>query len=996
MKTTLNPLIARFRLLLRQPTFRIARKVVVAVLGGTVVLVGLAMVVLPGPAILVIPLGLAILATEFLWARRWLKRARGLLPTGHQPPPAPTAGHGWHQLPTEDVLAQNHSSASGLSAPEAAQRLATQGPNELKEGQRISPLQLLLGQFKSLIIWILIAAGVVSGLLGETIDAIAILTIVVLNAAIGFYQEFNAEKSIAALQKMTAPQAKVRRGGQVISIPAAGIVTGDILALEPGDLVAADARLLVAASLTCIESALTGESEAVTKHSATIEPGEVPLADRANMLFMGTSVTTGTGQAVVVATGMQTELGRIAGLMQEAGAEARTPLEKKLHSFGRVLVWAALGIVALLFGLGLLRGTKPFELFMTSVSLAVAAVPEGLPAVVTVALSLGVLRMARRRALVRKLAAVETLGSTTVICTDKTGTLTVGAMTVRALFVAGQSYEVTGEGYGPDGEVHVEGGKAAPSHAAPLLELATVLLGCNNAHLVQADGAWKTVGDPTEGALLAAGRKAGGDRARIEQEWPQQHELPFDSDRKRSAVIRRLPDGRLRAFVNGAPGPLLARCTHHTTREGVRPLAATDREHILAQVAVMAQQALRVLASARRDLDHAAPAELTADAVERELVFVGLTGMFDPPRPEAREAVARCHAAGIRVVMITGDHPHTATAIARDLGLAAKDDLAITGVELDQMTDDELRRRAPVTAVYARVTAAHKLRIIRAWQANDAVVAMTGDGVNDAPAIKGADIGIAMGQAGTEVTKQAADMIITDDNFATIVSAVEEGRGIYDNIRKTLQYLLAGNTGELLLMTGCVIIGLPTPLLPIHLLWINLVTDGLPALCLATDPIDPDVMKRRPRRPAERLTDRGFLRTMFLTGVLTAGVAFVVYYHGLQTGSPETARTSAFAVLVFAELLRSFGARSETKPLWRIPLFTNVNLVAVVAVSFGLQIWSQHSATLGRFLKTSFLPFDDGLWLLALGSIPLLLLEGVKLVRNQRARASMPPAPAPP
>ncbi len=889
----------------------------------------------------------------------------------------------WHSLSAEAVLTELAATADGLSSQEAAQRLTANGPNELKEGRRISPLQILLGQFQSLLIWILIVAGVVSGLLGEVVDAIAILAIVVLNALIGFYQEFNAEKSIAALKKMTAPQAKVRRDGQVTSIPASGVVTGDILALEAGDLIAADARILEAASLKCIESALTGESESVAKQSAILEVGDIPLGDRANMVFMGTSIAAGTGRAVVVAAAMSTELGRIAGLMDEAGAEEKTPLQQKLTSFGRVLVWAALGVVALLFGLGLMRGTKLLELFMTSVSLAVAAVPEGLPAVVTVALSLGVLRMARRRALVRKLAAVETLGSTTVICTDKTGTLTIGEMTVRSLYVAGQRYEVTGEGYGPEGEVRLEGRKPEAQHAVPLLELATILLGCNNAHLVQEEGTWKTIGDPTEGALLAAGRKAGGDRERIEREQPKQHEIPFDSDRKRSTVIRRLPDGKLRAFTNGAPGVLLERCTSLYTSTGVRPITDEDRQRILAQTTAMAQQALRVLGSAYRELDHASPGELTAEEVERDLVFVGLTGMYDPPRPEAKDAVARCHAAGIRVVMITGDHPETATAIAREIGIASPDEAAVAGVELDKMSDDELRKRVAKIAVYARVTAEHKLRIIRAWKANDAVVAMTGDGVNDAPAIKGADIGIAMGKAGTEVTKQAADMIITDDNFATIVAAVEEGRGIYNNIRKTLQYLLAGNTGELLLMTMCVIIGLPTPLLPIHLLWINLVTDGLPALCLAIDPIDPDVMKRHPRLRSERLANRGFLRLMFLTGFLTAGVAFAVYYYVLQAGNTETARASAFAVLVFAELMRSFGARSETKPVWRIPLFTNVSLIIVVAISFGLQVLSQHNATLGRILKTPYLPFTDCLWLLALGSIPLLILEIVKLVRQR-------------
>jgi Ca2+-transporting ATPase len=892
----------------------------------------------------------------------------------------------WHSQSVEDVLARLESEPTGLSATEAAKRLAGDGPNELEEGERISPLHIFFGQFKSLIIWILIVAGLVSGVLGEMVDAIAILAIVVLNAVIGFYQEFNAEKSIAALKNMTAPHAKVWRDGQVTSVPASGIVAGDVLALEAGDLVAADARLLQAASLKCIESALTGESEAVTKQPGTLKQDDVPLGDRENMVFMGTSVAAGTGQAVVVATGMKTELGRIAGLIEKAGADDGTPLQQKLDSFGRILVWATLGIVVLLFGLGLLRGTEFFELFMTSVSLAVAAVPEGLPAVVTVSLALGVLRMSRRRALVRKLPAVETLGSTTVICTDKTGTLTVGEMTVRALYVGDQSYEVTGEGYGPDGEVLFQGRSVEPQHAAPLLELATILLGCNNAHLVQQEGTWKVVGDPTEGALLAAGSKAGGNQERIEKELPKHHEIPFDSDRKRSTVIRRMPDGRLRAFINGAPDVLLERCTSLYTRVGVRPMTDEDRRNIVAQNTAMAEQALRVLGSAYRDLDEASPVDLTADTVERDLVFAGLSGMYDPPRQEAKEAVAKCRAAGIRVVMITGDHPRTAMAIARQIGIASAGDMAIAGIEVDKLSDDELRQGAARIAVYARVTAEHKLRIIRAWKANDAVVAMTGDGVNDAPAIKGADIGIAMGRSGTEVTKQAADMIVTDDNFASIVAAVEEGRGIYDNIRKTLQYLLAGNTGELLLMTACVVIGLPTPLLPIHLLWINLVTDGLPALCLATDPIDPDVMKRHPRRRSERITDGGFLGTMLLTGMLSAGVSFAVYLYGLETETPELARTHAFAVLVFAELLRSFGARSETKPVWRISLLTNINLAIVVSVSFSLQVWSHHNAILGRFLKTSSMSLADCFLLLAVGAIPLIVLELVKVARNARGQ----------
>ena len=889
----------------------------------------------------------------------------------------------WHQLTDADAVRQLQSSAQGLTTMESARRLAAAGPNTLTAGVGISPFQIFLGQFKSLMIWILVGAGVISGLFGEATDAVAILAIVVLNAAIGFYQEYSAEKSIAALKQLTAPQATVRRDGGVRPIPAAGIVTGDILVLAAGDLVGADARLLSSAALKCVEAALTGESNAVRKSPGPLAAADVPLGDRSNLVFMGTGVATGSGEAVVVATGMQTELGRIAGLLTAAGAEEETPLQKKLDAFGRVLVWAALGIVTLLFCLGLARGSPPLALLLTSISLAVAAVPEGLPAVVTVALSLGVMRMARRRALVRKLAAVETLGSTNVICTDKTGTLTVGEMTVRALYVAGSVYEVTGAGYRPGGEVRFEGKRPAEAQAGSLRELADVMLACNQAHLVEEAGVWRTVGDPTEGALLVAGAKAGGNRARLEREQPMQREFPFDSDRKRSSTVRRLPDGRLRVYCNGAPGAVLAQCTQLATASGVIALTAAERDQLLAHTTAWAGKSLRVLGSAYRDLPDLAPADLTIEHAERDLVFVGLAGMQDPPRPEAKAAIARCHAAGIRVVMITGDHPATAAAIARDLGVAPKITV-ITGAELDPLSEADLRHRVGAISVYARVTAAHKLRIVRALQAEGAVVAMTGDGVNDAPAIKGADIGIAMGRTGTEVTKQAADMIITDDNFATIVAAVEEGRGIYDNIRKTLQYLLAGNTGELLLMTGCVLVGLPIPLLPIHLLWINLVTDGLPALCLATDPIDSDVMKRHPRQRLESITDRRFLFTMMLTGILTAGVAFAVYDHLLHTGTPADARTAAFAVLVFAELLRAFGARSSTKALWRIPLFSNTPLVLVVVLSFALQFGSQHNAALGRFLKTTALPTADFLLLLILGAIPLAVLELVKFVRPSR------------
>ncbi len=892
----------------------------------------------------------------------------------------------WHSRSTEEALDSLDVSIHGLTAAEAARRLERDGPNELKQTGHFSVWRMLAGQFNSLIIWILIAAGAVSGFLGQHMDAFAILAIVLLNAAIGFYQEYRAEQSIEALKKLTAPNATVRRDGKLVSIPSVAIVKGDILSLEAGDRIGADARILRAASLKCIESSLTGESVAVAKSSANLTSIDTPLGDRENMLFLGTSVAAGRGEAVVVAIAKETELGRIAQLLEEAVADKGTPLQRRLDVLGRTLLWAALVVVALSFGLGWLRGIALLDLALTSISLAVAAIPEGLPALVTVALSVGVVRLARRGALVRKLAAVETLGSTSVICTDKTGTLTVGEMTVRQLFVGERRYHVSGEGYGPAGEVQYEGKKAEGDHLMPLGELANNMLGCNSSHLLEDAGIWKTVGDPTEGALLVAGTKAGGNRQQIEQNFPKTGEIPFDSDRKRSSVTRRMPTGGLRAFVNGAPGVVLKLSTQLFTGTNIRPLTPDDRERILKHASDMADQSLRVIASGYADLPANSPVDSVA-SVESNLVFVGLTGMHDPPRPEAKSAIAKCYAAGISVVMITGDHPSTAVAIAGELGIKSAR-TAVTGLELDKMSEEDLRLRAPLISVYARVTAENKLRIVRVLRANGEVVAMTGDGVNDAPALQGADIGVAMGRSGTEVTKHAADIILTDDNFTTIVAAVEQGRGIYSNIRHTLQYMLAGNAGELLLMTACVAVGLPSPLLPIHLLWINLVTDGLPALALATDAVDPDVMLRPPRPRLERITDRAFLRTMLLTGFLTAALGFGVFLYGLKTGSLEAARGSAFTVVVFAELLRSFGARGETKPIWRIPLLSNPNLVIVVVLSIGLQVMSQHNEAFGSFLKTPPMTFADCLRLLALGTLPLAVLEGVKTIRRFQRRHS--------
>ncbi len=894
---------------------------------------------------------------------------------------ASVGSRAWHALDEDAVLAMLSSSRSGLSQDVAARRLVEHGPNEVRHAVRIRPVTLLIGQFKSLIVWILVAAALVSGIMGEWADCIAIVSIVLANGFIGFYQEYNAERSLAALRRMTAPRARVRREGRSLSIPAGEVVPGDVLELEAGDLVPADARVLEAAAFKTGEAALTGESEAVDKEVVLLEGEGIALGDRRNMVFMGTSVATGKGLALAVVTGMGTEIGQIAELLAGAATEDKTPLQKRLDAFGRILVWSSLGVVGLIFALGLVRGIPGLELFLTSVSLAVAAVPEGLPAIVTIALAVGVQRMAARRALVRKLHAVETLGSANVICTDKTGTLTVGEMTVRALWTLGTNYEVTGEGYGPEGTIRAKGG-ALLRPEGPLRELLTAFVGCNDASLAQQDGAWKVIGDPTEGALLTAGAKLPLPAADIERELPRVAEVPFNSDRKRMTVVRRRRDGSFLVLTKGAPDVLLGLCTRVRDAAGVRVMTDEDRRTILAENAAMAQRALRVLAAASRDLDPGYDPS-SAETVERDLVYLGLAGMYDPPRSEAKRAVALARSAGIRVVMITGDHPHTALAVARELGIAAEEDLALSGTELDRLDDAALGERVERIAVYARVTAAHKLRIVRAWKSRGGVVAMTGDGVNDAPAIKGADIGVAMGLSGTEVTKEASDMVITDDNFASIVAAVEEGRGIYDNVKKTMQYLLAGNVGELLLMTACVLIGLPMPLLPIQLLWINLVTDGLPALCLATDPIDPTVMQRKPRRREGKLTDRGFVGLMIATGLLTSGVALAVYIYSIGRVSQEMARDHAFTALVYAELLRSFGARSETRSVWRVGLLSNLKLAVVVLASMALTFWAPHNAWLSSFLKVGPMPMYHCFVLLAVGAIPLLVLEAWKFTRNK-------------
>lgn len=886
----------------------------------------------------------------------------------------------WHAVDAGILVAGLGSdAAAGLSEAEARRRLAADGPNALPEPAPVSRWVLFLSQFKSLVIWLLIGAGLVSGLMGEVVDAVAILTIVVLNGLIGYFQEDQAERSISALRKLTAPSAKVLRDGGVRNVPSAGLVRGDVLELESGDLVPADARLIDASDLRCLEAALTGESEPVPKNPATLSDAHAALGDRFNMVYMGTSVSYGAGRALVVATAAQTEIGKIAGLIHSAQPDASTPLQKRMDSLSRTLVWICLGLVLILFILGLLREWDPFGQFLTAVSLAVAAAPEGMPAVVTVSLALGVQRMAKRNALVRRLPSVETMGSVTVICTDKTGTLTAGEMTVKELYCDGEPFTVDGAGLEPVGKIHRQGRPPSAPELERLRQLAAIQAGTATASLYQEDGRWKVAGDPTEGALIAVGRKlglaAGAAPERV-------HAFPFDSERKRAGALEAWEHGSQRLLVNGAPDMLLALCTQAHGPDGPQALDEAGRARILAANAAMAARGLRVIGSAYRICAPQPEGTLSAQGMERDLVFAGLAGMQDPPRPEAETAVAKCKAAGIQVVMITGDHPVTALAIAAELGIATAGGDALTGARLDAMDQAALESAVAGASVFARVSAAHKLRIVQAWRARGAIVAMTGDGVNDAPALKGAHIGIAMGRGGTEVTKQASDMIITDDDFASIVAAVEEGRGIFQNIRNTLQFLLAGNSGELLLMAAGVAAGLSAPLLPIHLLWINLVTDGLPALCLAAERIDPDVMKRKPGSQTAFLSDPTFYGPLLLTGMLTGGVSLAAYLIGMHAGGLATARSFAFSTLVLAELLRSFGARSESKPLWKLDPRGNPRLFAVVGVSLLAQLFLHRSAWAETVFKITPLTWAQDGTVLALGCVPLLALEIVKAARG--------------
>jgi Ca2+-transporting ATPase len=893
----------------------------------------------------------------------------------------------------EDILQHFDVTAEGGISTERAQQMLTSfGPNRLAEASPVPLWRKLLEQFRDLVIWILIVAAIISGVLGEWVDTIAILSIVLLNGVIGFFQEERAGRALAALQKLSSPMAKVLRDGRLQTLPAEELVPGDVIEIDAGDNIPADARLILSYRLSVQEASLTGESVPVEKAADLVVPAGTPLGDRRNMAYMGTIAAAGKGRAVVVATGMATELGHIARMLGHHAPEP-TPLQRRLASLGRVLIVVCLAIVGVIFLLQVLRSGAFVDAFLTSVSLAVAAVPEGLPAVVTVALALGLQRMVKRNALVRKLPSVETLGSVTVICSDKTGTLTRNEMTVQEIIAGGTRYRVSGSGYSPHGQFFDEVLPQAstdsqptfaeiPSDVSALPDLQRALLigvWCNSAQLVpKGNGAgWQVIGDPTEGALIVAAMK-GGVEAR-DRSRRVAYEIPFDSTRKAMSVVVRGNEGSAVLYTKGAPEVILDKCVAEHVSGRIVLLSEERRREILELNTGMACRALRVLALASRENPPMADAD-----PEAQLVFAGLVGMIDPPREEARVAVATCRAAGIRPVMITGDHPATALAIAEQLGLLSEGQRAVAGTELERMSDDQLASEVGRIAVFARTSAEHKLRIVRAWKSRGEVVAMTGDGVNDAPAIRAADIGIAMGITGTDVTKEASDMVLTDDNFASIVSAVEEGRGIFDNIQKVLQFLLTCNLGEILLMLIASLLGWPAPLLPIQLLWINLVTDGLPALALSLEPPDRDIMRHPPRRPDESILSRRLGIAILIQGILIGVVSLAAFADVYaRHGDIERARATTFCVVVYAELFRALAARSTTHTAWQLGLLTNPSLLLAIIVSGMLQLSVAAFPFTQRVFDVPAHTMAEWLHIVVLSLTPVTIIEVSKLISQR-------------
>ena len=877
-----------------------------------------------------------------------------------------------YQQTTSEALAGLRTSPAGLSNEETRKRLEQYGPNELQAARRVSPLAILAEQFKNVLIIILLIATALSAFLGHGVEALAITIIVLFAVGLGFVQEYRAERAIEALRRMAAPMATVLRGGRETEVPSREIVPGDIILLRAGNRVPGDARLIEAVNLQVQEAALTGESLPVEKHVEPLSSRDLPLGDRRNMVYAGTAATYGRGRAVVVATGMTTEFGRIARML-ETVETSRTPLQANLDKLGHTLARVAAVVVAIIVALGLFRGQPFIEMLIFGIALAVAVVPEALPAVVTISLAIGVKRLVKRRALMRRLAAVETLGSTSVICSDKTGTLTRDEMTVRKLYVAGQSVDVSGSGYEPQGRFTRDGDVLAP--AEPLLRLLTAGALASDAYLVRTDdGRWQIKGDPTEAALVVAAAKAGLSKTDLDATFPRVGEIPFSSETKRMTTLHSASAGTV-AYAKGAPEVILESCATLMTSGGDVPLDAEGRKAILEQSRAMAGEAFRVIAVASR-------ADATRLNAEREMTFLGLVGMIDPPRPEAKASIKTCEDAGIRVVMITGDHPVTAQAVARELGVLKKGRV-ITGPELEAMSEDAFDGAVEDIDVYARVSPAHKLRVVTALQKKGYIVAMTGDGVNDAPSLKKADIGVAMGITGTDVAKEASAMTLTDDNFASIVAAVEEGRGIFENIKKYLMYLLSSNIGEIGLMAGATLLGLPLPLTAVQILYVNLATDGLPALALAVDPPEADLMLRKPRNPRTGIFSRPVVALMVAGGMWSVVINLGLFAWALNSGrSVPEAMTMTFVSLVLIQFFKAYNFRSDRLSVLHRP-FANAWLNAAILWELALLVLIVYVPALHLPFGTFSLTLMDWAIVIGLSLTISPLLELVKFFERR-------------
>ncbi|MBT2624381.1 calcium-translocating P-type ATPase, SERCA-type [Bacillus sp. ISL-32] len=888
----------------------------------------------------------------------------------------------FHEMEQTDLVeATNTSMKQGLTEKEVKKRLETHGPNELQEGKKTSALVLFFSQFKDFMVLVLLAATLISGFLGEYVDAIAIIAIVFVNGILGFFQERRAEQSLQALKELSTPHVMALREGSWAKIPSKELVPGDIVKFASGDRIGADVRIVEAKSLEIEESALTGESLPVVKHADKLKKPDISLGDITNMAFMGTIVTRGSGVGIVVGTGMKTAMGKIADMLESAGTFS-TPLQRRLEQLGKILIVVALLLTVLVVAVGVIQGHDLYSMFLAGVSLAVAAIPEGLPAIVTVALSLGVQRMIKQKSIVRKLPAVETLGCASIICSDKTGTMTQNKMTVTHVWSGGKTWNVSGVGYEPKGAFTLNGKETSADHHKPLQQMLLYGALCNTSIIEKKDGEYILDGDPTEGALLTAARKAGFSNDFVQSHYRVIEEFPFDSDRKMMTVIVEDRDKKQFVITKGAPDVLMQRSANIFYEGSAELFTKGRKSEADAVLKDLASQALRTIAVAFKPLK--AGEKPTMEQAEKDLTLLGLSGIIDPPRPEVRQAIKECREAGIKTVMITGDHVETAKAIAKDLRLLPKRGKIMDGQMLNELSSEELAGVVDDVYVFARVSPEHKLKIVKAYQENGHIVAMTGDGVNDAPAIKQADIGVAMGITGTDVAKEASSLVLVDDNFATIKSAIKEGRNIYENIRKFVRYLLASNVGEILVMLFAMLLALPLPLVPIQILWVNLVTDGLPAMALGMDQPEGDVMKRKPRQPKEGVFARKLgwkvISRGFLIGIATL-LAFIIVYHR----NPENlayAQTVAFATLVLAQLIHVFDCRSETSIFDRNP-FENLYLIGAVLSSILLMVIVIYYPALQPIFHT--VPIKPGDWLLVIGmsAIPTFLLAGSLLTRKK-------------